>query len=149
VGGTRARHRAAGVGHRAAPAPGYPFTLDVAISYALDGAGLTVATTATNLGDMPYPYGAGQHPYLAAGTEFIDSATVTLDAATWLPTDERGLPTGTEPVEGSPLDFRAGRVLGDRRIDYAFTDLARDADGRAWVRLDAPTGGARAVALRG
>jgi len=122
------------------PLPGYPFTLDVAISYVLHGSGLTVATTATNLGADRCPYGAGQHPYLAAGTELIDPATVTLDAATWLPTDDRGLPTEAQPVEGSALDFRTGRVLGGQHVDNAFTDLARDADGRAWVRLDGPDG---------
>lgn len=31
-------------------------------------------------------------------------------------------------------------MLGDQRIDYTFTDLTRDADGRAWVRLDGPDG---------
>ena len=122
------------------PLPGYPFTLDVAISYVLDPTGLTVTTTATNLGDSPCPYGAGQHPYLAAGSEFIDPASVTLDAATWIPTDDRGLPTAAAPVEGSPLDFRRGRRLGDMHVDNAFTDLTRDAQGRAWVQLDGPDG---------
>lgn len=83
---------------------------------------------------------ARQHPYLSAGGELIDPATKTLDTATWLPTDDRGLPTGSEPVEDSPVDFRAGRVIGDQHVDNAFTDLARDADGKAWVRLDRPDG---------
>lgn len=122
------------------PLPGYPFTIDVTISYSLDESGLTVATTATNLGADRCPYGAGQHPYLAAGSERVDPAVVTLDAATWLPTDERGLPKGAEPVAGSAVDFRRGRVLGDQHVDNAFTDLARDADGRAWVQLDGPDG---------
>ncbi len=129
------------------PLPGYPFTLDIAIDYALhdtdagaDRPGLTVSTTATNLGDTPCPYAAGQHPYLTAGTEFIDETTLTLDAASWLPTDDRGLPTGIEPVAGSPHDFRTPRLIGDTHIDYAFTGLARDGDGLAWVRLTAPDG---------
>jgi len=129
------------------PLAGYPFTLDVAISYALDGSGLTVATTATNIGDTGCPYGAGQHPYLAAGTEHIDPVSVTLDAATWLPTDDRGLPTEAQPVEGSVMDFRTGRTLGDQHVDNAFTDLARDTDGRAWIRLDGPDSWCNAAAV--
>jgi aldose 1-epimerase len=122
------------------PRPGYPFTLDVAIEYALHAGGLEVATTARNIGDGPCPYAAGQHPYLAPGSAFVDDATLTLDAATWLSTDERGLPTGREPVHGSAYDFRTGRVIGAQRIDNAFTDLARDASGRAWVHLQGPDG---------
>ena len=49
------------------PLEGYPFTLDVQVSYRLDETGLSVTTTATNLGDQPAPYACGQHPYLSAG----------------------------------------------------------------------------------
>lgn len=123
------------------PLQGYPFTLDVEIEYRLAADGLTVSTTATNSGDRPCPYGCGQHPYLSPGAGLIDDCTVQLGADTRVVTDpERQLPTGTEPVTGTPFDFRAGRQLGDLRVDYAFTDLARDRDGRAWVRLSGPDG---------
>ncbi len=120
------------------PQPGYPFTLDVAVEYALDKAGLTVRTTASNLGDESCPYGCGQHPYLSCGTERIDELTLELDAAKWLPTDAQQIPTGTEAVADSPYDFRGGRTIGEQKIDYAFTDLARDADGKAWARVTSP-----------
>jgi aldose 1-epimerase len=129
------------------PLPGYPFTLDISIDYSfLDAAGgdrqtgLAVATTATNLGDTPCPYATGHHPYLTAGTEFINECTLTLDAHTWLPTDDRGLPTGTESVEDTPDDFRTGALIGNTVIDYAFTGLTRDGNGLAWVYLTAPDG---------
>jgi aldose 1-epimerase len=129
------------------PLPGYPFTLDVSIDYTVrDGpgggsrAGLTVATTATNLGDTSCPYATGQHPYLTAGTEFVNECTLTLDALSWLHTDDRGLPIATKSVEDTPYDFRAGRVIGDTVIDYAFTNLVRDTDGLAWASLRAPDG---------
>lgn len=129
------------------PLPGFPFPLDCAIEYSVQAAetgtgqsGLTVVTTATNLGDARCPYATGHHPYLTAGTEFVDDCILTLDAATWLPTDDRGLPTGKKPVTGSSYDFRTGRRIGGQHIDYAFTDLARTADGLAWVRLSAPSG---------
>jgi Aldose 1-epimerase len=70
-------------------------------------------------------------PSLTADTE----CTLTLDAHTWLPTDDRGLPTGTESVEGTLYDFRTGALIGDTVIDYAFTGLTRDGNGLAWVYL--------------
>jgi aldose 1-epimerase len=54
--------------------------------------------------------------------------------------DVRQLPTGNEGVGGTVFDFRTARELGDLHIDFAFTDLSRDDDGRAWVRLAAPDG---------
>lgn len=123
------------------PLQGYPFTLDVRVDYTLTEAGLTVRTTATNAGDRACPYGCGQHPYLSPGDGLIDDCTLHLDAATRILTDDkRQLPTGREPVEGTPYDLRAGRRLGDLAIDYAFTDLARDKDGKAWTRLVRPDG---------
>lgn len=127
------------------PMMGYPFTLDVSVDYRLSDTGLTVRTTATNLGDRPCPYGAGQHPYLTVGTPIIDPCHLELSAGRWLPTDERGLPTGAAEVAGSALDFRAGRVIAGQDIDSTFTDLTRDDDGMAWVRLTGPDGWQAAV----
>jgi aldose 1-epimerase len=132
-------HRAV-MGIRLHPMPGYPFTLDARIEYRLGTHGLEVTTTATNLGDSDCPYGCGQHPYLSPGTGTIDDCSLQLDAATRIVTDERGLPTGREPVADTPFDFRNGRRLGEQQVDSAFTDLARDRDGRAWARLAAADG---------
>ena len=123
------------------PMQGYPFALDVGIEYTLTAAGLTVRTTATNLGDTACPYGCGQHPYLSPGTGLIDDCEIELDAGTRILTSvDRQLPTGTESVVGTPYDFRRSRRLGELEIDHAFTDLARDADGRAWLRLHGSDG---------
>jgi len=123
------------------PMPGYPFTVDVEVDYWLDAGGLTVRTTAVNRSAATAPYGCGQHPYLSPGEGLIDDCTVELDGATRIATDdERQLPTGREPVEGTRFDLRGGRRLGADAIDHAFTDLDRDAGGRAWARLAAPDG---------
>ena len=53
---------------------------------------------------------------------------------------ERQLPTGTEPVAGTPFDLRQPTLIGDRHLDDAFTELNRDRDGLAWVRLTGPDG---------
>jgi aldose 1-epimerase len=129
---------------RLMPQPGYPFALDVAVAYQLGDDGLTVSTTATNVGDADAPYGHGAHPYLTVGTDHIDSAELEIPAATWLPTGPAQIPIGREPVEGTPYDFRRPRPIGPVHLDYTFTDLQRDADGRAWVTLAAPDDGPQA-----
>lgn len=121
------------------PQPGYPFTLDLAVTYELDAEGLTVTTTATNLGAGPLPFALGQHPYLS-GRGLVDACVVRAPGAVSLPTDERGIPTGRANVEGTELDLRAGRLLGGTRLDIAFTDLGRSADGRAEVVFEPPQG---------
>lgn len=55
--------------------------------------------------------------------------------------------SGRNPVEGTHYDLRTEQVLGTRKIDVTYTDLDRDADGRARVRLSLP--GGPAVALWG
>jgi aldose 1-epimerase len=121
------------------PLTGYPFTLDVRITYELGASGLSVTTTTTNVGTQDAPYGCGQHPYLSPGVGVVDDCTLQLEADTRILTDPvRQLPTGREPVEGTPYDFRGGRRIGTTEIDYAFTDLHRDSDGLAWVRLTGP-----------
>ncbi len=129
------------MGTRLYPLQGYPFALDVSIEYMLSSAGLTARTTATNIGDTACPYGNGQHPYLAPGTGLIDECEIQLDARTRILTSaDRQLPTGTESVEDTPYDFRWPRRLGDLRVDHAFTDLTRDGDDRAWLRLHGTDG---------
>lgn len=131
-------HEAASVvvGCRLQPMPGYPFCLEMQISYSLAEHGLTVATTAVNRGDTPCPYGAGAHPYLSAGAGSLDDCSLEIPAATRIVTDgERQLPIGREPVAGTSFDFRVARPLGGQRLDDAFTDLYRTEDGRATATL--------------
>jgi hypothetical protein len=55
--------------------------------------------------------------------------------------DENQLPAGTEPVDDTAYDFRESRLLGVTTLDFAFTDLVRDADGRSRLgRTDRRTG---------
>jgi aldose 1-epimerase len=132
------------------PQAGYPFTLQLAVHYTLAHDGLTVTTIARNAGAEPCPYGAGAHPYVKTGGRLIDRAILTAPGATWLPTDNRAIPVGRAPVDGTPYDFRAPRPIGDTELDTAFTDLQRDTDGWAHVRLDAADGRRRVdVAMDG
>jgi galactose mutarotase-like enzyme len=122
------------------PRPGYPFTLQLSIDYVLSEAGLTVRTTARNLGTGPLPFGAGQHPYLTVGTASIDSATLHLPAQSRLDLDaDRRLPTGRMlPLHDTEHDFRVARPIGPLHLDDCFAQLERDPDGRAHVALGSP-----------
>jgi aldose 1-epimerase len=129
------------LGYVLEPQPGYPFTLALGIEYSLSNSGLSVRTTARNAGTEPLPYGSGQHPYLTLGTATIDGLRLQVPAGAVVISNERGLPVRSESVEGTEHDFRAGRAIGDTVLDNAFTDLERDDDRRARVRLDDPDGG--------
>jgi aldose 1-epimerase len=132
--GEREPHRAV-MEHVLSPKPGYPFTLELRIEYALATGGLSVRTTATNVGDSACPYGVGFHPYLTVGTETVDSVILHVPAGTVVGADERGLPLAPAPVEGTEYDFRRPRPIGSTRLDHAFTDLVREEDGLARVAL--------------
>ena len=124
--------------HRLHPSPGYPFALALGVEYALTADGLSVLTEATNVGADACPYGAGAHPYLAVPGDRVDDATLQVPARTVLQADERGLPVGSVPVEGE-LDFRTPKPVGEVKLDHCFTDLVRDEDGLARVRLGETT----------
>lgn len=109
------------------------------LRYALTDAGPTVETTLTNAGRTPAPAAAGAHPYLSAGG-VIDDCTVVVPGSTYLPTDERGIPTGRRAVEGTDHDLRVARLLGQQQLDVSFTDLAREGGDRVHVELGRPDG---------
>jgi aldose 1-epimerase len=129
---------------------GYPFGLEIEAEYRLDaGTGLQVTVAARNRGSHAAPYGTGSHPYLTVRTPSVDGCELTLPADSWLPLDDRGIPSGPpEPVDGTAFDFRQARVIGTTRLDHALTGLSRGADGRAWAYLAAP-GGPRAALWAG
>ncbi|TQO22199.1 aldose 1-epimerase family protein [Paramicrobacterium agarici] len=120
---------------------GYPFTLDVSVTFRLDDDGLHCSVTATNRGDAAAPFGTGPHPYLVAGEGCVDDWSATIPAGSVLTvTDDRLIPTGLEPVDGTAFDFREQRVIGDTFIDHAFTELARDAEGFTEVAVRSTSG---------
>lgn len=120
--------------HQLEPSPGYPFPLQVGVSYELDATGLACSLTATNTGRCPAPVGLGAHPYIAA-PDLVDDLVLTLPATTLLVTDEQWRETGRRPVGEAGLDFRTGRRLGAVEIDAAFTGLTRDPNGQVEALL--------------
>jgi aldose 1-epimerase len=128
------------------PQPGYPFTLQLQADYRLSPAGLTLRTTATNIGTQAAPYGVGHHPYLTVGT-LIDQARLKMPALMHLEANERMIPTRRLlPTKGTAFDFLELRPIGSLRMDTAFTTLVPDSDGLIRVHLQA-AGGDPAVTL--
>jgi aldose 1-epimerase len=148
---TAVRHDAGAVLLRSAPhgQQGYPFSLEIEAEYRLDpDAGLHVAITARNRGSRAAPYGTGSHPYLTVGAPSVDDCELTVPAQSWLPTGDRGIPSGPpESVEGTPYDFRRPRTIGATQLDHALTGLTRDGDGRAWAQLAADGGAGTRIGL--
>jgi len=123
------------LGHRVMAQTGYPWTLDLRVTYEVGPAGLSVTQSATNRSTRPAPYAQGAHPYLTVGAGPIDAWTLTLPAGTrLLADDERLLPIGREAVEATAYDFRDERPIGDVAFNHCFTDLAQT-DHRVVVRL--------------
>jgi aldose 1-epimerase len=127
--------------HRLHPQPGYPFILDLSIEYMLSANGLSVQTTATNVGPDRCPYGCGAHPYLSVGTETVDATVLRAPGRTVLQADGRGIPTGATPVADTEYDFGEPRAVADTKLDHGFTDLERGEDGLAMVELTNPASG--------
>lgn len=117
------------------PQPGWPGTLAVQLTYRVGPEGLTVSVQADNIGSVRVPFGYGAHPYLSVGEPTVDEVTVIIPATTYLEVDDRLLPAAVSEVAGTAFDYRAGVELGSTSLDTAFTDLARDPDGRWRVRV--------------
>lgn len=125
--------------------PAYPWRLELEIVYALSADGLAVTTRATNASDAPGPFGIGFHPYLIVGVP-VDQVALTLPASRRVLTNERALPVGEEPVDGTAFDFRVAQKIGATQLDTCFTGLVRADDGRVRARAQVEAG-ERAVEL--
>ena len=128
------------------PQPGYEWHLDLEVTYALTGAGLTVTLEARNGDTEPAPFGAGFHPYLGLATHPVDRLLLTVPASATLDPAAPGGQAALVEVDGGPLDHRLPRPVGPTRLDTCFGALVRGADGRAVARLEDPVSG-RSVEL--
>ncbi|MBU4215557.1 MAG: aldose 1-epimerase family protein [Actinobacteria bacterium] len=131
--------------HTLVPTPGYPWAVQVAVTYTLDDAGLTVATVATYDGPGSAPFGIGFHPWLEPGPGGVDACTLTLDADEHVLVDDRLLPVGTEPTD--PALAGAGVALAGVVLDDAWSAARHDGAGWTWARLHRSDG--RTTVIRG
>ncbi|GAA4377777.1 aldose 1-epimerase family protein [Agromyces bauzanensis] len=121
------------------PQLGYPFLLGTAVHYELVSDGLKVTHFIENLGADAAPVAIGAHPYLKIGGVPTADLTLRLEAASHIEVDDRLLPTGELPVDGTEWDFREGRRVGDVTLDDAFGEVTSH-DGTVVHTLTAPDG---------
>jgi len=117
----------------------FPFAHTITITYRVSEGALEVRTRLDNLSIEPMPAVIGYHPIYELPDGNRDDWTVSVDARThWIEIPQR-LPTGeTQPIESffsADRDRTAIRLKNYALIDDVFTDLIRDANGRATMRL--------------
>ena len=125
---------------------GFPGTLDIEARFAvLEGGVLDIHYTART--DRATLCNLAHHSYFVLDDSgSILDHRLTLDAASWLPTDDELIPTGeVRPVDGTSWDFRAGRSLRQALeggpLDTNFNLSDRRADLRAVGTLESPASG--------
>jgi aldose 1-epimerase len=115
----------------------FPFAHTVTMTYRVSDGALEVHTRLDNLSTEPMPVVIGYHPIFELPDGTRDDWAVSVDAKThWIEIPQR-LPTGeTQPIENF---FKADRTAIALKnyglIDDVFSDLVRDANGRATMRL--------------
>jgi aldose 1-epimerase len=109
----------------------FPFAHAIDMTYTLAGGVLEVKTTIANMSAEPMPVSVGYHPYFQLTDSLRDEWTVSVGAKThWILAPNK-VPTGeTQPITAVLPDPSAVK-LGDVDLDHVFSDLVRDADGRA------------------
>jgi aldose 1-epimerase len=120
---------------------GFPGTLSASVTYVLDDGGLSVSYTAET--DAPTVVNLTNHTYWNLdGSGSVEDHVLELPAPRFVAVDQGLIPTGIEPVEGTPMDFRTPRPIGERL--RSATGQLRHAHGydHAWVMDDAAGAGA-------
>jgi aldose 1-epimerase len=123
-------------------ARGYPFSLNIRVTYRLASAGLSCGFSVRNAGARVAPVGVGFHPYFTVGTAAIDEAELRIPAGGYLQFDDRLAPTGRIlSATGGEWDYRTFAPIGSRHFNHCYLELERDSDGSCTVSLRNPGNG--------
>ncbi len=110
----------------------WPFAHEYEITHRLAGGALEVETTVTNLSTAPMPLAIGFHPYFQIPGIPRDEWIARLAVRTHVIADQYQIPTG----EMQPLDIPNPLLLRGQILDDGFTNLERDAEGRAHFSIE-------------
>ena len=119
------------------PAPGYPFTLEMAVTYRLHGDGVDCTMGIRNVGDARAPVAIGFHPFLCLGDRAVRSLTLDSPVAKVVAVDERLLPIGLEDSSHTRHNPAVGVRLHDAEFDTGFQ---LEGSGEHVTRLSAADG---------
>lgn len=133
------------------PRPGYPFAIDLAVSFALDARGLALDVAMRNVGDHAAPCFFGWHPYFRLADATVDGWELRIPAHDVIRTsgDLIALPGAAAHVavdDAPALDFRDADAIGSRILDQGYAYLDADGDGLIRTHLRDPASG-RALAV--
>lgn len=123
------------------PRPGYPYAIDLAVSFTLHSGGITLEARMRNVGESVAPCFFGWHPYFRLpGAGLVDDWELQIPGQTLIRTgaDLIALPGAAAYVslDAAPaLDFREPRRIADSILDQGYTSLQADADGRIRTHL--------------
>ena len=113
----------------------FPFAHTLTMTYRVQDGALEVRTRIDSLSDEPIPVAIGFHPYFQLTDSSREEWRLTVAAKTHWLLDANKLPTGqTQPIT-SILPNPANVMVKDVTLDDIFTDLERDAQGRATMSL--------------
>ncbi|PWU07120.1 MAG: hypothetical protein C5B51_10830 [Terriglobia bacterium] len=113
----------------------FPFAHTIQLTYRLTAGVLEVNVRLHNLSSEPMPVSIGFHPYFQLTDSPREDWTIRIGAKKqWLLNNDK-IPTGvTAPITDMFPD--PDRIaLKDYDLDHVFSDLVRDADGRALMRV--------------
>ena len=111
----------------------WPFAHEYEMTYRLSAGMLEVRVTVTNLSSESMPIVLGFHPYYRIPGLPRDEWIANFPARKIVVADDRLIPTG----ELKPFDLPNPLPLKGHTLDTGFTDLERDADGRAHFSIEA------------
>jgi aldose 1-epimerase len=121
----------------------WPFAHEYEMTYSLADGVLEVRITITNLSTEPMPVAVAFHPYYKIPDVPRDEWTGHIPARLHVETDKGLIATG----EFKPMDLPDPFPLKGRTLDDGFTNLVRDADGRAHFWIE--SGGKKIEAMFG
>jgi len=117
----------------------WPFAHTIEMTYRLREGVLEVATSIVNLSAEPMPVSIGFHPYFQLTDSRRDDWTISVGARTHWKLQPNKVPTGeTEPIDRL-FPNPSAASLRDFDLDDDFSDLVRDARGRATMTLRGKT----------
>jgi aldose 1-epimerase len=109
------------LGTRIVATDGYPFNVDIEISYEINELGFSCEFSATNASESAAPFVIGFHPYFTIGDP--EGATLKIPAQSYYPQDANKIPLAKASVVGTSFDFRSTKELAGVSLDDYFTDL--------------------------
>ena len=112
---------------------GYPYSMDIEITYELNELGLVCSFSVRNKTDTAAPFVIGFHPYFTVGSP--DKATLLIPAESYYTQDGNKIPAAKTAVADTSFDFRSAKSLADAKLDDYFTGLSTT-EGQAVSRLE-------------